>query len=45
MPLLVTRAFRSKQSGALLYPHHKFSITKALFEVNGKLQKEGEDGL
>lgn len=45
MPLLETRAFQSKQSRALLYSHHKSSITKALFEVNGKLQKEGEDGL
>ena len=45
MPLLVTRTFRSKQSRALLYSYDKLSITKALFEVNGKLQKEGEDGL
>ncbi len=45
MPLLVTRAFRSEQSGALLYSLCKFSITKALFEVNNKLQKEGKDEL
>lgn len=45
MPLLVTRAFQSKQSIALLYSHHEFSMAKPLFEVNGKLQKEGEDGL
>ena len=45
MPLLVTRAFRSKQSRALLYSDCKFSITKALFEVNIKLRKEGKDGI
>ncbi len=45
MPLLVTRAFRSKQSRALLYSHRNFSITKALFEVNNKMRKEGKDGI
>ena len=45
MPLLVTGTFWSKQSRALLYSYSKFSITKALFEVNNKLRKEGKDGI
>ena len=45
MPLLVTRAFRSKQSRALLYSDRIFSITKAPFEVNIRLRKGGKDGL
>lgn len=43
MPLLVTRAFRSKQSRALLYSSCRFSITKALFEVNWYRPKEERD--
>lgn len=39
MPLLATRAFRSKQSRALLYSYCKFSITKALFDVNKNYEK------
>lgn len=39
MPLLATRAFQSKQSRALLYSYRKFSITKAIFDVNTNYEK------
>lgn len=39
MPLLATRAFQSKQSRALLYLYRKFSITKAIFDVNTNYKK------